>query len=212
MRSCIGRIRPTGGYHIARTLQNAQPSEANKLINERDIPAITAPSWSNTSTFRLCKTSIFSTFTSQVWINYVIDFKSLLQWPPHQICIRPHLSLQPLAAARLGLADVYHLHTVPRVTASPWRVTTRAGFLVQMHSELMLLHYSISLIHILKSASSFNVASTLVWLKPTLNWRRTINLLIILTLDDLYLTESLHTYKGNYKSESNWSPTTTTDL
>lgn len=192
MRSSIGRIRPTGGYHIARTLQNAQPSEANKLINERDIPAITAPSWSNTSTFRLCKTSIFSTFTSQVWINYVIDFRSLsnvhlirsdkcyrstcsagsssatrtpIRWYPPPPS-RPHpyraVSYSSVAWALPSLCDI--------MPPGPWRVTTLALVL----SYALVLHYSLTLIHILKNASSFNVASTLVWLKPTLNWRRTL--------------------------------------
>jgi len=52
MRLCIYKTRPTGECRIARIL-TARVNVANKVVDGKDVPAITAPSESNTSTLRL---------------------------------------------------------------------------------------------------------------------------------------------------------------
>jgi hypothetical protein len=65
MQSCICKTRPTGEYHVARILETVSRKQ-NRCCEPRDVPAITAPSASNTSTLRFCRgggsrsTAIFS--------------------------------------------------------------------------------------------------------------------------------------------------------
>ena len=67
MQWYICKTRRTEEYHTAKTLQKI---ERNPCYELRDVPAITAPSESNTSTFRLCRgprsVAIFSKIRCQV--------------------------------------------------------------------------------------------------------------------------------------------------